>query len=89
MGGNSSKLLRFSWLGGDLSETRGGSLRFLLPPLHDTLSFFPSSSSARDRPGSRVICRPEALTELLPFLRPRLTGRASGVAVRKLPKLAL
>ncbi|XP_041903154.1 protein transport protein sec31-like [Corvus kubaryi] len=80
MGGNSSKLLRFSWLGGDLAETRGASLRFLLPPLQDPLSLFPSSSSARERPRSRATCRPEAPTELLPFLRPRLTGSASGVA---------
>lgn len=87
MGGNSSKLLRFSWLGGDLAETRGASLHFLLPPLHDPLSLLPSSSSAREQPRSRATCRPEAPTELLPLLRPRLTGRASGVAVRKLPKL--
>lgn len=89
MGGNSSRLLRFSWLGGELAGTRGTSLRFLLPPLHDPLSLFPSSSSARARPRSRATCRPAAPTELLPFLRPRLTGSASGVAVRKLPRLAL
>lgn len=88
MGGNSSRLLRFSWLGGDLAVTRGTSFRFLLPPLHDALSFFPSSSSARERPRSRATCRPEALTELLPFLLPRLAGKASGAAVRKLPRLA-
>lgn len=88
MGGNSSRLLRFSWPGGDLAETRGTSLRFLLPPLHDPPSLFASSSSARERPRSRATCRPEAPAELLPFLRPRLTGRASGVAVRKLPRLA-
>lgn len=89
MGGNSSKLLRSGWLGGDLAETRGTSLRFLLPPLHDAPSPFPSSSSARERPRSRASCRPEAPAEALPFLRPRLTGSASGVAARKLPRLAL
>lgn len=88
IGGNSSRLLRFSWLGGDLAETRGTSLRFLLPPLHEGLSFFPSSSSARERPRSRGTCQPEALTALPPFLLPLLAGRASGVAVRKLPRLA-
>lgn len=88
MGGNSSKLLRFSWLGGDLAETGGTSLRFLLPTPHNAPSLFPSSSSVRQCPRSRATGRPQALTELLPFLRPRLAGRASGVAVRKLPKLA-